>query len=94
MVVGNRGLGAFRRRLPGSVSAAVIENARCPVGIVRSAPVTDAGWMGEPVLVGVGGTRRCLPAVAGIRRSLAPRGGVDRSARVERYAREPGSVRA
>ncbi|MET9284715.1 universal stress protein [Nocardia beijingensis] len=63
MVVGNRGLGAFRRRLPGSVSAAVIENARCPVGIVRSAPVTDAGSMGEPVLVGVGGTRRCRPAV-------------------------------
>ncbi|MGW4331157.1 universal stress protein [Nocardia sp. NPDC004573] len=63
VVVGNRGLGAFRRRLPGSVSAAVIKHAQCPVGIVRSAPATDAESVSEPVLVGVDGTRHCLPAV-------------------------------
>ncbi|WP_063053544.1 universal stress protein [Nocardia arthritidis] len=63
VVFGHRGLGAFTRRLPGSVSTAVIKNAHCPVAVVRSAPATDAESAGMPVLVGVKGTRDCGSAV-------------------------------
>ncbi|MBF6468241.1 universal stress protein [Nocardia beijingensis] len=63
VVVGHRGLGAFSRRLPGSVSTAVIKNAHCPTAVVRSAPATDAESASKPVLVGVDGTRNCGSAV-------------------------------
>ncbi|MGK8524967.1 universal stress protein [Nocardia asteroides] len=63
VVVGSRGLGAFGCGLLGSVSTAVTRHARCPVGIIRSAPATDAVSAGKPVLVGVDGTPNCIPAI-------------------------------
>ncbi|MGV9611691.1 universal stress protein [Nocardia xishanensis] len=63
LVVGSRGLGAFRRELLGSVSTAVTRHAHCPVAIVRSTSATDAFSSGKPVLVGVDGTANSVPAI-------------------------------
>ncbi|MGW4330013.1 universal stress protein [Nocardia sp. NPDC004573] len=63
LVVGSRGLGAFRRELLGSVSAAMTRHAHCPVAVVRSTSATDPLTSGKPVLVGVDGTTNSVPAV-------------------------------
>lgn len=63
LVVGNRGLGAYRRELLGSVSSAVIRHAHCPVAVVSSASATDAVSAHKPVLVGVDGTANSVPAI-------------------------------
>lgn len=63
LVVGNRGLGAYRRELLGSVSSAVIRHAHCPVAVVSSASATNAGSAHKPVLVGVDGTANSVPAI-------------------------------
>ncbi|MBF6193900.1 MULTISPECIES: universal stress protein [Nocardia] len=63
LVVGSRGLGAFRRELLGSVSTAMTRHAHCPVAVVRSTSATDAFSSGKPVLVGVDGTTNSVPAV-------------------------------
>ncbi|MEV6426412.1 universal stress protein [Nocardia sp. NPDC051463] len=62
LVVGSRGLGAFRRGLLGSVSMAVTRHAHCPVAVVHSTSATDAFSSGKPVLVGVDGTANSVPA--------------------------------
>lgn len=61
LVVGNRGLGAYRRELLGSVSSAIIRHAHCPVAVVSSA--ASAGSAHKPVLVGVDGTANSVPAI-------------------------------
>jgi nucleotide-binding universal stress UspA family protein len=38
IVIGSRGLGAFKRALLGSVSSHVVHNAPCPVVVVRAQP--------------------------------------------------------
>uniref|UniRef100_UPI000A00E8B8 universal stress protein n=1 Tax=Nocardia paucivorans TaxID=114259 RepID=UPI000A00E8B8 len=63
LVVGNRGLGAYRRELLGSVSSAVIRYAHCPVAVVSSAVATDPDSAHKPVLVGVDGTDNSMPAI-------------------------------
>ncbi|WP_063049863.1 universal stress protein [Nocardia arthritidis] len=63
LVVGSRGLGAFRRELLGSVSTAMTRHAHCPVAVVRSTSATDAFSSGKPVLVGVDGTDNSVPAI-------------------------------
>lgn len=63
LVVGSRGLGAFRRELLGSVSTAVTRHAHCPVAVVHSTSATDAFSSGKPVLVGVDGTANSVPAI-------------------------------
>lgn len=63
IVVGSRGLGAIRRGLLGSVSAALIRHANCPVTVVRSISATDAVTAVRPVLVGVDGTANSVPAL-------------------------------
>ncbi|WP_040786487.1 universal stress protein [Nocardia pneumoniae] len=63
LVVGSRGLGAFRRELLGSVSTAVTRHAHCPVAVVHSTSATDAFSSSKPVLVGVDGTANSVPAI-------------------------------
>ncbi|MFI5542098.1 universal stress protein [Nocardia sp. NPDC051900] len=63
LVVGSRGLGAFRRELLGSVSTAMTRHAHCPVAVVRSTSATDPFSSGKPVLAGVDGTTNSVPAL-------------------------------
>lgn len=73
LVVGSRGLGAFRRGLLGSVSTALVHHSHCPVAIVRdtATPPPDA-----PVVVGVDGSPASLLATE-IAFEEAARRGVD-----------------
>lgn len=50
LVVGSRGRGPLRSWLLGSVGAAVVRHARCPVAVIRSQPSTPVG---KGVLVGL-----------------------------------------
>ncbi|NUS42696.1 MAG: universal stress protein [Mycobacteriaceae bacterium] len=52
IVVGTRGLGAFRRGLLGSVSTAVAREASCPVAVIPDGELRRSG----PVVVGVDGS--------------------------------------
>ncbi|WP_280453464.1 universal stress protein [Nocardia cyriacigeorgica] len=63
LVVGSRGLGAFRRGLLGSVSTAVTRHAHCPVAVIHDFAAIDAVSAGKPILVGVDGTENSVPAV-------------------------------
>ncbi|WP_306364141.1 universal stress protein [Nocardia sp. CC227C] len=63
IVVGNRGRGAVRRALLGSVSTAISRRAHCPVAVVHGAPETDADASRLPVVVGVDGTENSQPAI-------------------------------
>ncbi|MFI9402196.1 universal stress protein [Nocardia sp. NPDC052316] len=53
VVVGSRGLGAFRRGLLGSVSTSVARHAHCPVAVIPDEPAPPARG---PVVVGVDGS--------------------------------------
>ncbi|MBF6520272.1 universal stress protein [Nocardia farcinica] len=59
LVVGTRGLGAFRRGLLGSVSTGLARHALCPVAVIPDHPTPVEG----PVVVGVDGS-------AGSRRAI------------------------
>lgn len=64
LVVGSRGLGAFRRGLLGSVSTAVAQHAHCPVAVIHAdAPLDAAAAATRPVLVGVDGSGNSAVAV-------------------------------
>ncbi|MBJ8347036.1 universal stress protein [Antrihabitans sp. YC2-6] len=63
LVVGNRGLGAFRRRLLGSVSTAVAHHAHCPVVVVRTPESAYGPGSSAPVVVGVDGTDSSAKAI-------------------------------
>ncbi|WP_327138766.1 universal stress protein [Nocardia sp. NBC_01327] len=63
LVVGSRGLGAFRRELLGSVSTAVTRHAHCPVALVHNTAATDVLTAEKPVLVGVDGSDNSMPAL-------------------------------
>lgn len=62
VVVGNRGLGAFRRGLLGSVSTALAHHAQCPVAVLHEASPDSPGSDG-PIVVGVDGTPNSVPAI-------------------------------
>ena len=63
IVVGSRGLGAFRRGLLGSVSTSLARHARCPVTVVHESAAGADQWEGKPILVGVDGTDNSVGAV-------------------------------
>ncbi|WP_330180114.1 universal stress protein [Nocardia sp. NBC_01503] len=63
LVVGNRGRGAVRRAILGSVSTAATRGAHCPVAVVPGVSETDPGAATEPVVVGVDGTENSVPAI-------------------------------
>jgi len=77
VVVGSRGLGAFRRLLVGSVSSGLLHHAHCPVAVVRTDPA-DADLRGDdaPVLLGVDGSPASEDATA-LAFDEASRRGVD-----------------
>lgn len=76
VVVGCRGLGAWGRRLLGSVSSAVVQHAHCPVAVIHDEdPLMDHPDQ-APVVVGVDGSEAAEHAVA-IAFDEASRRGVD-----------------
>ena len=64
LVVGSRGLDQFASGVLGSVSAAVVLHAPCPVAIIRPVPDVDPVQLDGPVVVGVDGTENSEPAIA------------------------------
>lgn len=73
VVVGSRGMGAFRRTLLGSASTGLLHHAHCPVAVIHDGP-TPAPTL--PVVVGVDGSPSSVEAVA-IAFAEASRLGVD-----------------
>ncbi|QLY28559.1 universal stress protein [Nocardia huaxiensis] len=63
IVVGNRGRGAVRRAVLGSVSTALSRHAHCPVAVVHGVTPDEPVSATAPVVVGVDGSANCLPAV-------------------------------
>ena len=60
LVVGARGLGGFKGLLLGSVSERVIEEAKCPVVVVRQ---EHAGAANQPLVVGIDGSETSTRAL-------------------------------
>lgn len=56
IVMGSRGLGGFSGMVMGSVSAAVVSHAKCPVIVVREESDVSTATKYGPVVVGVDGT--------------------------------------
>ncbi|MFE9324410.1 universal stress protein [Nocardia sp. NPDC052278] len=63
LVVGTRGLGAFRRGLLGSVSTAVARHGHCPVAVIPEPEDYKADRLLGPVLVGVDGSPSATRAI-------------------------------
>ncbi|RMI33563.1 universal stress protein [Nocardia stercoris] len=63
VVLGSRGLGAFRASLLGSVSATLVRQGHCPITVVRDATATDPASNRLPILVGVDGGPTAMPAL-------------------------------
>ncbi|MFI6365650.1 universal stress protein [Nocardia sp. NPDC050630] len=63
LVVGTRGLGAFRRGLLGSVSTAVARHAQCPVAVIPEPENDKADRLLGPVLLGVDGSPSATRAI-------------------------------
>ncbi|MEU1430177.1 universal stress protein [Nocardia sp. NPDC005746] len=63
LVVGNRGLGALRRAVLGSVSTGVARQSHCPAVIVHGVSETEPESVTKPVVVGVDGSPNSAPAV-------------------------------
>ncbi len=63
VVIGSRGLGAFRANLLGSVGSVMVRQAHCPVTVVNSAAATDPVAARMPILVGVDGGPTAIPAL-------------------------------
>ncbi|NUS42704.1 MAG: universal stress protein [Mycobacteriaceae bacterium] len=56
IVLGTRGLGAFKRTVLGSVSTSLARHAHCPVAIIPEADADSPDRSGGPVVVGVDGS--------------------------------------
>lgn len=76
VVVGNQGMGSLGRMLLGSVSAALIQHAHCPVAVIRSGEDIDAPDPRAAVVVGIDGSPASEAATA-LAFDEASRRGVD-----------------
>ncbi|WP_405166691.1 universal stress protein [Nocardia sp. NBC_01499] len=63
LVVGTRGIGAFRRGLLGSVSTALARHAHCPVAVIPEPEHYEPRRARGPVLVGVDGSPSSIQAI-------------------------------
>jgi nucleotide-binding universal stress UspA family protein len=59
LVLGSRGRGPIRSRVLGSISRSTVQDARCPVVVLRP----GGGGVGRGVLVGIDGTADSIPAL-------------------------------
>lgn len=73
IVVGSRGMGAFRRGLLGSISTGLIHHAHCPVAVIHDGPTPPSHL---PVVVGIDGSPASVEATA-VAFAEASRRGVD-----------------
>lgn len=73
VVVGSRGMGAFRRGLLGSMSTGLVHHAHCPVAVIHDGPSPAAHL---PVVVGIDGSPASVEATQ-IAFAEASRRGVD-----------------
>ena len=73
VVVGSRGMGAFRRGLIGSISTGLVHHGHCPVAVIHDGPVPPAHL---PVVVGIDGSPASVGATE-IAFEEASRRGVD-----------------
>jgi nucleotide-binding universal stress UspA family protein len=71
IVVGSRGMGAFRRGVLGSVSTALVQHAHCPVAVIHDGPVPADD---DPVVLGVDGSPASEAATAIAFQEAAQRG--------------------
>ncbi|MEU7143929.1 universal stress protein [Nocardia sp. NPDC046473] len=65
LVIGNRGMGAFRRGLLGSVSTAMARHGACPVAVIPEPEQYSPRRVLGPVVVGVDGSS-CSASAVGI----------------------------
>ncbi|UOT07288.1 universal stress protein [Rhodococcus opacus] len=63
LVVGTHRHGPVERLILGSVSAAAVAHAHCPVAVVRELPHVQPHQIPGPVVVGVDGTASSIPAI-------------------------------
>lgn len=56
IVVGSRGLGAFARRMLGSVSSGLVQHAHCPVAVIHDEDPLSDKPAEMPVVVGIDGS--------------------------------------
>ncbi|NMM89573.1 universal stress protein [Rhodococcus sp. SRB_17] len=63
LVVGSHGLDQLAEGILGSVSAAVVLHAQCPVAVIRYLPESERPPLDGPVVVGVDGTENSEPAI-------------------------------
>ena len=73
VVVGSRGMGAFRRGLLGSISTGLIHHAHCPVAVIHDGPTPPSHL---PVVVGIDGSPASVEATK-VAFAQASRRGVD-----------------
>jgi len=61
IVVGSRGMGAFRRGLLGSISTGLLHHSHCPVAVIHDGPTPPSHL---PVVVGIDGSPASVEATA------------------------------
>lgn len=64
VVLGTRGLGEFTGGLVGSVTAAAVRHAHCPIAVIAGWPRSGEPELTGPIVVGIDGSENSEPAIA------------------------------